>query len=310
MNTAARSVHNWKAGTIVLHPAKTEWGPGKILDVAGDTLAIYFRDVPENNPGDAVKKINTNYVALLPAGSQSDPWLDNIPPFKDGKLDLGKVRLTFEQALAGFKHLFPMGFADEKYIGTRHTGERFYKWRAHEFCVEQLTGGRGQELVRQNKVAEAAHEACRVISAVNLLHVQEQIAFRDGVRDQVAARRFLSALFDLLREKHVTEAAFENYLNAILALPAFSSGDKGCTWPIATILPYLADPTRFMFLKPEVTKQAAERLAFDLNYDSHPNWRTYRKLLMMGDLLMQRLKPLGARDWIDVQSFIWVVGDK
>ena len=63
-----------------------------------------------------------------------------------------------------------------------------------------------------------------------------------------------------------------------------------------------------MFLKPEVTKTAAERLGFDLLYTSTPNWGTYSRLLDMSRLLMQSLKPLGARDLIDVQSYIWMTG--
>jgi hypothetical protein len=64
-----------------------------------------------------------------------------------------------------------------------------------------------------------------------------------------------------------------------------------------------------MFLKPTPTLQAAERLAFDLRYEATPNWVTYERLLVMSDLLIKRLKPLGAKDWIDVQSFMWVISD-
>ena len=82
------------------------------------------------------------------------------------------------------------------------------------------------------------------------------------------------------------------------------------TWPVVTVFPFLADPKRFMLLKPELTKQAAQRLAFDLLYDAKPNWSTYSNLLAMSDLLMNNLREFGVRDYMDVQSFIWVVGDK
>ena len=69
---------------------------------------------------------------------------------------------------------------------------------------------------------------------------------------------------------------------------------------------YLADPFKHMFLKPQVTKSAAESLGFDLKYDATPNWLTYDALLRLGYTYLERLRPMGARDFIDVQSFIYV----
>jgi hypothetical protein len=61
-----------------------------------------------------------------------------------------------------------------------------------------------------------------------------------------------------------------------------------------------------MLLKPEMSKLAAERLAYDLLYSSPLNWVTYQRLLEMAGLLMERLRPHGAVDLIDVQSFMWL----
>ncbi len=62
-------------------------------------------------------------------------------------------------------------------------------------------------------------------------------------------------------------------------------------------------------MKPQVTKQAAERFAFELRYSPEPNWETYSRLLALGTLLMDELKDLKPRDFIDVQSFIWCIGN-
>jgi hypothetical protein len=61
-----------------------------------------------------------------------------------------------------------------------------------------------------------------------------------------------------------------------------------------------------MFLKPEVTKVAADSLGFNLKYNPTLNWATYEALQRMGAIYLDLLKPLGARDFVDVQSFIWV----
>jgi hypothetical protein len=63
-----------------------------------------------------------------------------------------------------------------------------------------------------------------------------------------------------------------------------------------------------MFLKPEVTQAGAQTLGFDLQYDSKPNWVTYSALIRMGAVYLKLLERLGARDFIDVQSFIFVAG--
>lgn len=67
-----------------------------------------------------------------------------------------------------------------------------------------------------------------------------------------------------------------------------------------------ANPKRFMVLKPSITKRKARRINFDLLYSSSPTWHAYEALQRMNTLLLERLAPLGARDFIDVQSFIWV----
>ena len=62
-----------------------------------------------------------------------------------------------------------------------------------------------------------------------------------------------------------------------------------------------------MFLKPRQTQRIAEAFSFELLYSTPPKWGTYDRLLTLSNRLLDRLRPLGARDLIDVQSFIWVV---
>ncbi len=62
-----------------------------------------------------------------------------------------------------------------------------------------------------------------------------------------------------------------------------------------------------MFLKPERTKEITRRLGADILYSATPKWDTYERLLSFSNDLLAYLKPLGAQDMIDVQSFIWAV---
>ncbi len=72
-------------GVLVVHPKMPLWGPGRVLAVDGTKVTVYFRDLPGDNPEDAVRTIDTRYVHLARSESQSEPFLDNLPPYASGK---------------------------------------------------------------------------------------------------------------------------------------------------------------------------------------------------------------------------------
>ena len=78
---------------------------------------------------------------------------------------------------------------------------------------------------------------------------------------------------------------------------------------MASTQPDLANPNRFMVLKPRISRQMAERMRFDLLYSPTPAWHCYEAHLRMSAALLDRLRELGASDFIDVQSFMWVTQD-
>ena len=63
-----------------------------------------------------------------------------------------------------------------------------------------------------------------------------------------------------------------------------------------------------MFLKPNVTREAARQYGVDFDYRSRPNWATYRSLLDFAEAVRRDQRDLGPRDMIDLQGFIWVQG--
>jgi len=140
-----------------------------------------------------------------------------------------------------------------------------------------------------------------------LLSPYEAMAFRDGLiaSDKTAAEYF-RALF-LFVEGGPNQQSFNAFASAVTNLPVQEGRARVATWPVLTLPPFLADPNRFMFLKPEPTQACADRLRFDLLYDSSLRWVTYERLMTMGEILLNELKPLGAQDFIDVQSFMWVI---
>ncbi len=204
-----------------------------------------------------------------------------------------------------FLAIFPQGFYDPAFIGdSKKKGERFYKWAAHEHYVARLGGGRFRELLN-NDLTTLVQEVDRCVGKVNLLHMTEAAAFRDALRDEQAARAFFVTLGKLLDAEEISEAVLAPYFETVCALPAHRG--PVAKWTVATIIPFLAQPHRHMFLKPEITKKAADSLGFELNYRPEPNWLTYKCLLRMAEIYGEKLAGLKPRDLIDVHSFLYVV---
>lgn len=298
-----------KKGMIVINPKAPQWGPGRVLEIAGTTVTVYFRDAEGDTFGGAIKRVNAAYAPLVLADDQSDPFLEHLPVDHHGRIDPERPRVSMQQATRNFLATFPLGFSDPGYIGDRHAGERAYKWAAHDAFETTLGDGQGEALLAGDKTQEAARLAMAVVSKVNLLSLFENVAMRDGFKDLKAAGRFLRSLFDLLSREAPEQGPFEALVAAAQELPAEAGKTSPNKWTIVTILPFLARPEVFPFLKPEATKNAADLLGFDLMYDATPNWRTYKLLLKLGDNLASHLRANGMqpKDWIDLQSFMWVV---
>ena len=70
-----------------------------------------------------------------------------------------------------------------------------------------------------------------------------------------------------------------------------------------TLFPFLGRPDRHPILRPGSTREAAERLGFDLRFDDNPNWSTYAALRALSGRLLEALAGAGAKDFIDVEVF-------
>lgn len=292
-----------KVGDIVRSSLGTAWGRGKVVAVDAGKVFIAF----ENVGGAVAKRLVPGGLEVLPG--ESVPLLDFLPPFNKKGSDyvLDSARHTLDELVSHFITCFPARFADPGYIGggdLKGTGERAYKMAAHDKFVEFFGEGQAGQLIA-NKDGERIGLGIRaVLKMQNLLAKQELIAFQDALEDRTAAVAYLAALFEYLRATP-TKLSFEKYASAVGALP--KTGQlRVVTWPIATLLPFLSLEWGHMFLKPEVTKKAAAVMGVDLHYDSDLNWTTYERLLRLTGILGDALAPLGARDTVDIQSFIWV----
>jgi hypothetical protein len=207
-----------------------------------------------------------------------------------------------ERCRRKFLRFFPDGFRDETYLAW----ERGYKERAHQQWTESLNRGAWRAMLGRGAHLEFARQVVAIESRTNLLFSFEKMALRDAVRDTAGARAFAEGLYDLLYGRGPEEGRFLRWIEAVSQLPRRQT--RVLTWPVLTVFPFIADPEHHIFLKPTVTRRAAERYGADFDYRSVPNWNTYRSLRMFAERIRQEQRALRPRDMIDLQSFIWVQG--
>jgi hypothetical protein len=196
----------------------------------------------------------------------------------------------FKGAKARFLHFFPNGFGSSGYAGE----ERDYKLAA-KARLDAIA-----PLAEAVQAAGFGDAVLAVFQATNLVSPFEKMRVKDALRGPHAdtfvraAARFaageITALADMERALRPSDSA---------------------KWTVATYLPFLWRPEAHMFLKPEVTKDFAERVGhgFATAYQARLDPAVYRSLLDLVAHTEAEIADLAPRDRIDVQSFIWVVGN-
>jgi hypothetical protein len=203
-----------------------------------------------------------------------------------------------------FLYYFPKGFEDKTYKAW----ERNYKLDAHFKFQEELNREAFEKLLKQGKYEEIALKAVRIETKTNLLFSFEKMALRDAVKPAEGAREFAEGLFQYLYGKGELKERFENFTAVIAALPRKQT--RVLTWPLTTVFGFLGNPQEHIFLKPRVTQLAAKEYGFDFQYKSKPNWNTYQSMLAFAAQVKNDNADLNPQDYIDLQSFIWVMGSE
>src|SRR5215216_4706559 len=201
-----------------------------------------------------------------------------------------------------FLRYFPGGFSDETYLDW----ERNYKWQAHERWQELLGREPLRDLLKAGEHVEIARRATSIESRTNLLFSFEKMALRDGVKSEIGASAFAEGLWDFLYGRGTDQARFERWIDCVAALPRKQT--RVLTWPVVTVIGFIAQPEQHIFLKPNVTRVAANAYGVPFEYHSRPNWATYQSLMAFAEQVRRDQKDLRPRDMIDLQGFIWVQG--
>ena len=207
-----------------------------------------------------------------------------------------------ERCRKKFLKYFPKGFRDEKY----YAWERGYKWDAHVRWKQALGNGQFQELLAHDQFSEIGSRALRALSGTNLLFSFESMALRDAVKTPPGARTFGNGLYKFIYGSGSPGHKFDDWCASVASLPKKQS--RVFTHPVTTVFGFIATPETHIFLKPMVTRAAADRYGFDFHYSSRPSWEVYSSLLDFAQVIRRDLADMGPLDMIDIQSFIWVQG--
>jgi hypothetical protein len=203
-----------------------------------------------------------------------------------------------------FLRFFPGGFHDETYLDW----ERDYKWDAHKRWTKELGAAEFGRLLKAGEFQEVAARAVRVEqqSRHSMIFSFEKMALRDAVKPAAGAEQFARGLYDFLHGTGGAESRFTAWVETVAALPRKQT--RVLTWPLVTVFGFIARPRTHIFLKPTVTRIAAEQYGFDFDYRSKPNWETYSSLLRFARQVREDMRDMRPRDMIDMQSFMWVQG--
>jgi hypothetical protein len=214
-----------------------------------------------------------------------------------------KPEITFEQQVAYFMTLYPVGFEDESYTKSERgdsegkTGEKL-KNAAIERAEDLLSQKNLDELLGNGSYEEIHQMIYELLTATkSTTQKAEATRFKnlpEELREPVAI-----ALRELLYGERPYPIRFDSFVAAL-------DVEDGATWPLATLLPALVYPREHLFVKPTFFKKQALILDIDPKYDTAPNSTTYTQFLETANKTMELLQKAGQRprDLWDVHVFV------
>ena len=197
----------------------------------------------------------------------------------------------FDGARARFHKFFPDGFHSAHYAGLERDYKVATKTRLDAAApLEKAVTGSGY-----------GEAVLGVFRATNLLSPFEKTRLQDVLRGP-AADPFVRA---------AASFTLGDTKSALLEMEAALKPHGSAKWTVVTYLPFLWWPEEHMFLKPEAGKDFAQRVGHRFAHDYEPQLdiAVYESLLDLASRTAAELAELEPRDRIDVQSFIWVIGN-
>lgn len=199
---------------------------------------------------------------------------------------------------------------EDEYVYKAERGQQMRGW----LNAEDL-----HQLNAQNNWAEVCE---RVIKSFYMAHGQLArwdeyywVKELEGAEQSQFALAFETFLYGeapfLQRFETFVAEATQVYLRFRERDPAHQKkyNSKKLSWPFVSYFHFMLWPDReYVFVKPTPLSKAARLVNFNLEYQAAPNARTYARVQEFYRALWSTVQSLGGRDWMDVQTFIYVAG--
>jgi hypothetical protein len=288
-------------GMLVQH---TTLGVGKVVAVEPNAVHVFF---PDSDKRFAAKlRLPVARPLLRTDGVEHNAWLEGLTAFaldpKMGRYALGSSWVTHDEAIAHFLEVFPGGFGDPAHLTGKKA--RAARWRAaHDVWSEAFGEGEGARLLAAGDLEELVARALKLDRALTPLHPDADAgAVREALSSEEPTRAFFTALLELTGVPSPSRARFDKLFAAARELPV----DHAQQWLVATLFPFVASPARHVLVQPRVAGEAAARLGADIGDDAAPSWAPYAALRALYAQLLEELARHGAKDFVDVESFLHV----
>ncbi len=307
---------------FVKHPGCPQWGLGYLVEERDEKRFYEFEDGqthsiakpfwPKLEPVQLPEPEATEMEAKISR-------LHNKPTEKKRARPTRVAATTFDEQLARFAKEFPGGFtgdiftAEERGVAALPGGPpseasppsrkklpKAYKEQAIGAAQATLEKAEVEALLAAGKHGEIIDRVKRVHQAAGgLLHpLGDLIPFGKMPAEHQAA--FAEAVVGLL-------FGADEYGPRFAKVVAALGEDKLNTWPLATVLSALVQPTEHVFVKPSFFEKQAAVIGYKLAYDRSPTPEGYARMLGLAREVEKRLGEAGVapRDLLDVYSFIW-----
>ena len=203
----------------------------------------------------------------------------------------------FDGARTRFRQFFPDGFHSPAFEGDERGsfGERNYKLKAKAKLDEAAPLDQALTGTGYGEAALSVYRATNLLSPFEKTRLDPVLRGPDADTFIQAAACF--AMGEIAPALETMERVLSKHDNA--------------KWTVVTYLPFLWLPDEHMFLKPVVTRDFAERVGHPFAHDYCPalDPDVYASLLDLMAVTRTELADLKPRDNIDLQSFVWIVGE-
>ncbi len=274
-----------RRGDRVRHP---KLGLGQVLDLQAGKARIFFVD-------EGIRNILLTRFPLTPLDPRPSHWrLDRMDIGASSQEGQKRSYRNAKQCIEYFLKEYPGGFHGDPYL----QGERNYKDNARQEAVALLGRDGLDGLLDEKNYREACERARK--SLTNVVGWRESdLLWKQVLGSSEKEHAFAVRLRELLYGADAERIRFERFVSLLDNLGV-------ARWPASTYFPWILFPDREVLVKPNSVKAAAGAWWYDVGYSPHVTWDGYRRIRDFCRFVRDELADLEPRDFIDVQTFMWV----